>query len=208
MFRTILNNKIGNLLCYLATQIPHLSLTKALKLLYIIDENSIKESGSPITWLDYKVWENGPVAEDIYNEVKYGQKLVVREKYFSLEQYINIEKRVNPDRKQEEVFIIAAKPYSLDDFSPFELDIIDDVIKEFGNYTAAELIQFLHAEHSLWSKLCAEKDLQYQFKVFGKKSNHSIDFSELIKDDALLQMAASSAYEALSFQENLDQTLN
>lgn len=204
MFRMILNNKIGNLLNYLSVRTPYLSLTKALKLLYIIDETSIQEAGSPITWLDYKVWENGPVAEDIYNEVKYGQKMVVGEKEFSLEDYVVIERKFNPEREKEEVFLKPKGDYSLSQFSPFEMDVVDGVISKFKNYTAAELIEYLHQEDSLWSKVCNDKNLKLHFKIYGKKSNHSIDFSELIKDDEFLQMAAHSAYQSLAFQENLE----
>ena len=70
MFRKVLNDKIGNLLVYLAQNISDLSMTKALKLLYIIDETSMKESGVPVTWLEYKVWEKGPVAQEIYDEIR------------------------------------------------------------------------------------------------------------------------------------------
>ena len=73
MFRNQLNNKIGNLLSYLSTQIPNLSMTKALKLLYLIDETSYMQTGVSVTWLDYKVWEMGPVAEELYNELRYDQ---------------------------------------------------------------------------------------------------------------------------------------
>ena len=109
MFRTILNDKIGNLLNYLAAKLPRLSLTKALKLMYIIDESAIKEAGSPITWLDYKVWENGPVAEDIYNEIKYGQKIIKGDKEFSLVDFVKFEKKFNNDRGKEEVYILPKR---------------------------------------------------------------------------------------------------
>lgn len=204
MFRTILNDKIGNLLNYLAAKLPRLSLTKALKLMYIIDESAIKEAGSPITWLDYKVWENGPVAEDIYNEIKYGQKIIQGNKEFSLDHFVKFEKIFNNERGKEEVYIIPNGEYSLSNFSVFEMEIIDETIKKFGRRTAGELIDYLHKEDSLWSKVCNEKNLQLHFKIFGKKSNCSIDFSELIKDDEFLQMAAHSAYESLAFQENLE----
>jgi len=59
MFRAQLNSKIGNLLNYLSTRIPNLNMTKALKLLYLIDETSYMRTGVPVTWLDYKVWEMG-----------------------------------------------------------------------------------------------------------------------------------------------------
>ena len=48
-------NKIGNTAIYLSERIPNLSKTKFLKLLYILDELSIKQSGIPYLKLDYKV---------------------------------------------------------------------------------------------------------------------------------------------------------
>jgi uncharacterized phage-associated protein len=208
MFRTILNDKIGNLINYLATKIPWLSLTKALKLMYIIDETSIKEVGSPITWLDYKVWENGPVAEDIYNEVKYNQRTYVGDKDISVDKYVTIDRRFNAEKGREEIYFIPKPECSLGSFSPFDMEIIDGVIKKFGKYTAPELIDYLHREDSLWAKVCNEENLQLHFKIYSKKSNYSIDFSELIKDDEMLQMAAHSAYESLSFQESLGSDIN
>lgn len=41
-------DKIGNALIYLADKLPQLTKTKLLKLLYIMDEISIKKSGIPI----------------------------------------------------------------------------------------------------------------------------------------------------------------
>lgn len=204
MFRAILNDKIGNLLNYLSANIPHLSLTKALKLMYIIDETSFKEVGSPITWLDYKAWEMGPVAEDIYNEFKLGQKIVVRERDLTLDNFVIIDKKYNEERDKEEIYIKPKGEYSLSNFSLYDMDIIDSVIKKFGKYNAAQLIEHLHEENSLWSKVCKENKLELEFLISGKKSNHSIDFFELIKDNEFLQMAAHSAYESLAFQENLE----
>ena len=40
--------------------------TQLIKLLYLIDETAIKANGIPITWLDYKAWQFGPVAPETY----------------------------------------------------------------------------------------------------------------------------------------------
>ena len=59
--------KIGNLLIYIASNIKPLYHTQLLKLIYLIDEEAVKEDGVPITWLDYKVWKFGPVAQEAYD---------------------------------------------------------------------------------------------------------------------------------------------
>ena len=48
-------SKIGNALIYLSSNINRLPKTKALKLIYILDELSIKQSGIPFFNLQYKV---------------------------------------------------------------------------------------------------------------------------------------------------------
>ncbi|HEY5570416.1 MAG TPA: type II toxin-antitoxin system antitoxin SocA domain-containing protein, partial [Bacteroidales bacterium] len=52
-------DKIGNLIVLLATRLKPLYHTKLIKLLYLIDEEAVKEDGVPVTWLEYKVWQFG-----------------------------------------------------------------------------------------------------------------------------------------------------
>lgn len=203
MFRSQLNSKIGNLLNYLSTRIPHLSMTKALKLLYLIDETSYMRTGVPVTWLDYKVWEMGPVAEELYNELRFDQKLVMHNKPLSLERYIQTEKKEGPEG-QVQVTLLPNGNYSLDEFAAFEIELIENIVDRFGSYTAKQLIQLLHEKNTLWHKCVSDNELQLNFKVYSKKSNHTIDFSELIKDDPLLQMAAQAAYESMQFHEEMN----
>lgn len=39
--------------------------------------------------------------------------------------------------------------------------------------------------------------------MYGKKSNHTIDFAQLIKDHPFLQLSAQSAYESMQMHEDL-----
>lgn len=203
MFRSQLNDKIGNLLSYLATQIPNLSMTKALKLLYLIDETSYMRSGVPVTWFDYKVWEMGPVAEELYNELRFDQRLVQNDKPLSLEPYIKTEKKQMTDG-QTQITILPNGSYYLGEMSAFEKELIDNIIDRFGHYTARQLIQLLHEKNTLWHKSVSDNNLSLNFNLYSKKSNHTIDFSELIKNDFILQMAAQSAFESMQFQEEMN----
>lgn len=202
MFRSQLNNKIGNLLNYLSTQIPNLSMTKALKLLYLIDETSYMRTGVPVTWLDYKVWEMGPVAEELYNELRFDQKLVQNHKPLSLEAFIQTEKKEVEGNSY--ITISPNGEYNLGEFSEYEIELIENIVDRFGSYNANQLIKLLHEQDTLWHKCVTDNNLKLNFKVYGKKSNHSIDFSQLIKNDPLLQMAAQAAYESMQFQEEMN----
>lgn len=203
MFRRINNDKIGNVLNYFASQIDYLSMTKTLKLLYILDETSIKETGTPVTWLDYKVWENGPVAIDVYNEIKHQEVFCYQGKELSLLQAIQLEKKFNSDRNSEEVFLKPNGNFDESLFNRYELKLLATIVFKYGNWNAAQLIHFLHEEGSLWHKMVSEHNLKDHFKKIGKITNHSIEFSDLLENNPILQMAAKSSFEALSFQESI-----
>lgn len=203
MFRRINNDKISNVLNYFASQIDYLSMTKTLKLLYILDETSIKETGTPITWLDYKVWENGPVAIDVYNEIKHQEVFCYQGKELSLLHSIQLEKKFNTDRNSEEVFLKPNGDFDKTIFNRYELNLLETIVFKYGNWNATQLINFLHEEGSLWHKMVSEHNLINHFQQIGKRTNHSIEFNDLLGNNPILQMAAKSSFEALSFQESI-----
>ncbi|HEV2478704.1 MAG TPA: Panacea domain-containing protein [Puia sp.] len=178
-------------------------MTKALKLLYLIDETSFMRTGVSVTWLDYKIWEMGPVAEELYNELRYDQSLLQNGEPINLERFIQTEKLEGPGGHPQ----ITIRPnghYSLDEFSPYEMELIDNVVDRFGTYTAKQLINLLHEKNTLWHKYVTDNSLELNFQVYGKKSNHTIDFAELIKDDPIKQLAAQSAFESMQMQDEID----
>ncbi|MDI9363469.1 MAG: Panacea domain-containing protein [Flavobacterium sp.] len=188
------------MLNYLSSRIPNLSLTKVLKLLYLIDETSYQRSGTPITWLEYKAWEMGPVAEELYNELKFDQSLVHNGQILNFENYIQTNKKATEDGNTQ-ITILPKGNYNLSSFSEFESELINNIIDRFGSYTANQLIKLLHKENTLWHQCVKDNNLDLNFKLYGKKSNHTIDFSQLIKNDAIMQMAAQSAFESMQMQD-------
>jgi uncharacterized phage-associated protein len=205
MFRNQLNDKIGNLLNYLSTKSPNLSLTKLLKLIYLIDETSYSRTGSPITWFDYKVWKMGPVAEELYNELKFDQSLVQNGVKINLEKFIKTEYTFISGYSQ--LTILPVGDYNLDDFSPFEVALMDNIIEKFSSCSAAQLVDILHTQGTLWHQSVNENKLDLNFAVYGNKSNHTIDFSQLIKENPILQLAAKSAYESMQLKETTDELI-
>jgi uncharacterized phage-associated protein len=204
MFRTLLNDKIGTVVRHLAAQIPQLSLTKLLKLLYITDETAMRETGTPVTWLEYRVWKHGPVPGEIYQEIKHGEKVTIGKHLVSLDGYINVIRQGSPKRSgQEEVFIEAKGEDDLSMLSAYEIELLNRVIKQFGRMNAGELVNYLHQEGSLWHKAVQEHKLDTNFELFQNTSNCIIDFSDLIENDELLKMATQSAFESLYFHKTL-----
>jgi uncharacterized phage-associated protein len=207
MFRALLNDKIGTIVRHFAVHIPHLSLTKLLKLLYITDETAMRETGSPITWLEYRVWKHGPVPAEIFQEIKHGEKMTIAGHLVSLDQYIQVNKQTSAFRPgKEEVYIDALGPNDLSVLAEYEIELLGRVITQFGKMTAVELVEYLHAKDSLWHKAVQTHKLETNFALYENTSNHIIDFSDLIEGDEFLQMAAQASFETLVFHKTLYET--
>ena len=204
MFRRILNNKIGNILAFLATQAEPLYMTKALKLLYLIDETATRQSGSPITWLDYKVWKKGPVASEIYAELKNNQVIFYGNQKIALDKFIKIERVFNfKNVHQTDIRLLPLVACDFSEFSEFEEDIIRSIMTKYGGLNSNDLIELLHSEGSRWHQIVTQFNLEEHFKLRSDTSDYSIDFIDLIEDDEFLKLAAQAAYESLAFQDNL-----
>ena len=88
-------------------------------------------------------------------------------------------------------------------FSKYELDLISELMKKFGNYTSKEHVDYLHQEGSLWYETVKNNDLDYIFEINDNKSNFSIEFIKLIKDDTQKQEIYKSANDSLLFQRSI-----
>lgn len=162
--------KIGNTVVYLSQKIPHLSKTKLLKLLYILDEISIKKSGLPFLNLKYKVWKFGPVSEELFIDLSSETKL--------LEDYIekNNEDGVN--------YIRPIVDFNDDEFSDNDIDLMDSIIEKFGNQSANELIAYTHRVNSPWYNTAKENDvLELLESETINNTEYLIDMSQLIAHD-------------------------
>ena len=163
-------DKIGNTIVYLSTKIPNLSKTKLLKLLYILDEMSIKKGGIPFINLTYKLWKLGPVSEELFIDLSTNTKL--------LESYII--KYV----KGEKTYIKPNREFNDDEFSDNDIDLLDYVIDKYGDKNARQLIHYTHRANSPWRNTAIEKnvlDLLENEKI--NNTDFVIDMSELVAHD-------------------------
>ena len=129
-------DKVGNTLVYITNKIGDLSKTKALKLIYILDELSIKKSGIPFFNLKYKVWKFGPVSEEIFIDLSSETTL--------------LKKFIERTSEDGSTIIKPIVEFNDDEFSDNDLDLLDYVIQKFGDKTAKELIFYTHRKNSPW----------------------------------------------------------
>lgn len=182
-------NKIGNLMVFLADKLKPLYHTKLIKLLYLIDEAAVKDRGIPITWMDYKVWQYGPVAPETYY-IKDGNSV------FS--EFISIKKT------DKGTVIVPKKDFDDSEFSEYNFVIINQVLEEYGNRTVDELVQVTHEPGSLWSKTKEENNIDFSSPI-ANISNYSIDLSRLVEDDKDKLINYQEAQDMMYFRMAVEQ---
>jgi len=174
---------IGNIMILLAERCKPLYHTKLLKLLYLIDEESTRKTGSPITWLDYNVWQFGPVAEDIY--------------FSKAEGYNKFSEFVRFDLVADSKYIIRpVSTFDDSEFSDGDLELIEEVIRKYGNLNTKRLVEITHAEGSMWEK--AKRKFDIQFSEQNRTSTVTLNFSELIRGD---EYKKNTYYDTLEFKQ-------
>ncbi len=162
--------KIGNSLIFLANGMGMLYKTKALKLIYLLDEISVSRQGLPFFNLEYKVWQAGPVSVDLYEEFN--------EHPFMLENFINLEYDEKGTR------IVPKKAFSDDEFSPLDIALLQEVVDNYKWVPAEKLVDLVHRRDSPWYIVADENHLLDDFT--NKRMNTTdfiVDLSVLIKND-------------------------
>lgn len=157
--------KLGNTAVYIASHTKNLSKTKLLKLLYFMEEYSVRRFHTPFLGLPYEVWQAGPVVKDVFIDLS--ETPVILDGY--------VTKEVVGDA----TYILPAKSFSDDEFSDNDILVMDEVIKRYGNKTAKELVSITHKNGSLWHNVAVRNNLLSAFE--NKLMNNSdflIDFSE------------------------------
>jgi len=196
--------KVVNTIVYLLQNLGGtIYLTKLIKLLYILDECSVKETGVPFTWLEYKAWRKGPVPVELYDLLrnKIGTKAVLD--LFS--EFLIIDKKENPLETDKDAYLISSKhSFNDDEFCEYEINLMDRIIQRYGSKNSNELIEILHSIDSLWYKTVEKHQLDFQFNLMQNRSDFTISFTELIKEDLYLQQAYQSAYQSIKFENELN----
>jgi len=179
---------IGNLLILLSEQCRPLYHTKLLKLLYLIDEESAKKTGTPITWLHYSVWQFGPVSEDVY--------------FSKIDGFNKFHGFVRFDPVSENKYIVRPVT-SFDDseFSDLDLQIIREVLDKYGHLSTKQLIDITHSKDSLWEK--TKNTHGIQFSNQNKTSPISLNFAELLGEDEFKKTIYYSTLENIEFESTL-----
>lgn len=182
----------GALLTYIANKVPGITLRKLLKILYLIDEKFVMLRGFPLTWFDYYVWVKGPVAPEVYD-------IKETNKYFA----DFVEAKRSTDNK-----VIICPLFSIDrnperpfgELSEYDLSIVDEKLRKYGDKSADWLTDQTHMSDTLWSKT----KMSHNVKFISGKSDCKIDLTQLISNDADLLDIYEDAEWNMAFQARLN----
>ena len=170
-------NKIGNTVVFLAQKMQPLSKTKLLKLLYLLEEFSVKKYNIPFLDLRFEVWQAGPVAKDIFVDLSQDEPTMLNE--FVKLDYSNFN-GINA------TYIRAKKEFNDGEFSDNDIALLDLVVEKFKDTSASDLVKLTHRTNSPWFQKAKEAGLLELFET-GKltSSNIEIDFSSLLEGNHL-----------------------
>lgn len=162
--------KVGALLAYLCIRIPDMQLRKLLKILYLIDEESVRLRAIPVTWLEYHAWEKGPVAHEVY-EVKNG----------AFAEYARCEKNQDGNwhvnARVQQAFQFEKEMRKT---SQWEKEFVERIIERCKDLSADQLTDETHTPDFLWSKTVVENGIDFS-KV--STTNFVVDLNRLNDED-------------------------
>ena len=138
--------KLINAMVYFAKNTKHCGKTKILKLLYFLDFMHFKETGKPVTGLEYDAWPKGPVPKEIYEELSGKPKSDMAEAI-----------SINPINGFHK--IVPKKKFDPHFFTKRELSILDRCAFFFKEAKAEDMVELSHLKNKPWDKTKREKGL-------------------------------------------------
>ena len=154
-----------------------------MKLLYILEESFVKQYNIPFLGLEFEVWQAGPVARDIFIDLSDNPVL--------LEEYIVAEK------DSDSTYIKAIKDFSDDEFSDNEIEMMEYIAANLGQYSAKELVKYTHRKGSNWYEIASSTGLLEKFaKKLANSSEEKIDFTR-----SLDPKGKETYYDQVSFNK-------
>lgn len=185
-------DKLGNALIYLIENMGILPKTSLLKLIYILDEHSVKKRGFPMFNLQYEIWKYGPVCQDLYIEFNDGASL--------LKDYIKSEVIENATH------ISPVNSFNDDEFSDSDIAILESIVTTFSGKNSSYLVDFTHKKNSLWYTTASRNGvLEALLNEEINATDYKIDFSELVAYDQNKLDFYNEHIEFLNFTASLNQ---
>jgi len=183
-------DKIGNTIIFLSKKMGDLNKTKILKLLFLLEEASIKKYGYPFFGVDFQIWKLGPVVKDIYIDLTEDSPEL-------LSDYIK--------RDENDPSVFTGKvEFNDDEFSDNDIQLLE-LISDFAkDKSAKDLVKHTHTRDSLWRKSAINNGLlELLEQELRNSTEFNIDFSLLFENKPDLLEQFEQVKENMEFVRHL-----
>lgn len=157
--------KLINAIKYINCKVEDMSIMKLNKLLFLFDLNTFKASGNIPTGQWYFTESNGPALKTVNKMIKKNNS-----DFFEGELKFDLESK---DDYFKPLTIESSTKFNDIYFTEEQVEILEDVIEEFGKMTAQELSDYTHQDGSIYS-LAVDKN--------NGSFGNAIDFRPSLRD--------------------------
>ncbi len=184
-------SKLGNALIFLCENMGEpISKTHMLKLIYIIEEISIKKFGIPFFGLKFDLWKLDPVSTDLFVELSDEPSMLAA--------------FLSRECKNNNFYMVPKKPFCDDEFSDLEIELLHEITNRFKYCTASELINYTHRRNTPWYNTAVKHDMLDVLES-GKlnTTDIEIDLAGLLEGDEEKRSVYNEYKEFLSLSKSL-----
>lgn len=174
--------KLGNAVNYIAAHARHPYKTVVLKLLFLMEERMVQQFHVPFLGIPFNTWRMGPVSVDVFEELSdgpvmladfitlefNGQGIKSASKREKSQAGLNFSEQ---EQTRPQVKVTPKKEFCDDEFSNQEIQMMKEVMEQYGWMNSDQLIAETHKEGSLWHQTAMEYDLLEDFNQ--KRANTS-----------------------------------
>lgn len=173
--------KLGNTIRFL-TMDQSLTKTKVLKLLYFLEEESIRKYGIPFFNIPFEAWQFGPVSRPVYT---------------SFDDIFNEFARTSSatTQKGDIVLVNGIGEFSDDEFSDNDIDLMEEIMQNYSDLPSDVLVEITHRKGSPWYNTANENGLLDAFLEKSKTSSDVVINFDSVIDYPILKERYSDYLE-------------
>jgi uncharacterized phage-associated protein len=135
--------KLINAILFFAERTRGLGKIKLFKLLYLLDFEHFRQTGRPVTGMEYRAWKMGPVPAELIQvwddfDLDLAEAIEIRPEKV----YDYVRENVDPKRQFNDAH-----------FTPRELRILQNLAERFTEDLSEKLIDVTHEENGAWARV-------------------------------------------------------